>query len=315
MGIILFSNIGFWAFLFGKIGAADFVRPSGGVIVYDNDLSLSEEFRNQATIADRDLQSLIGPISLRYDLSSDARYAAKSMDIRSFSIDCDGDGVVEHEGSSPNTDRSLICTYNRKGSYTPKGSYKGTDIVTRDPVSLDIAFAPVKITSVVDINRRDNNMVFDATDLASLGKIKWFTGKDFKTLGSEESKYTLRIADAEQYVCLSKNPRNDCDRVFTVKSKIDSPIVGSIKVEADPTEPLKYSFRLVDTRAKSGGEIEKYTWYIDDTKPISTEESAIWIFPTYGNYKVSVELTDSARNKVLFTERIKIDRPLLLVRK
>ncbi len=119
MGIILFSNIGFWAYLFGKIGSADFVRPSGGVIVYDNDLALSDAFRNQASVSERDLQSLIGPISLRYDLSSDARYATKSMEIASFTLDC-GDGITKHEGSSPESDKSLICTYTRKGSYTPK---------------------------------------------------------------------------------------------------------------------------------------------------------------------------------------------------
>lgn len=29
VGILLFSNIGFWAYLFEKIGASDFVRPTG----------------------------------------------------------------------------------------------------------------------------------------------------------------------------------------------------------------------------------------------------------------------------------------------
>jgi hypothetical protein len=55
------------------------VRPTGGVIVYDNDLWLSKEFRNQAELAD--LSSLVGPISIKYDLSSDVLYASKTLNI------------------------------------------------------------------------------------------------------------------------------------------------------------------------------------------------------------------------------------------
>lgn len=49
-GIVLFSNIGFWAYLFSVIGASDFVRPSGGIIVYDNDLLLSDKFKKNAEL-------------------------------------------------------------------------------------------------------------------------------------------------------------------------------------------------------------------------------------------------------------------------
>jgi PKD repeat protein len=316
VGLILFSNIGFWAYLFGKIGAADFVRPSGGVIVYDNELALSDLYKNQADISDPVLlSSLIGPATLRYDLSSDARYASKSIEITSFAIDCEGDGTVEHEGSSPETDASLVCEYARKGSYTPKGSYKGRDNVTRDPITLDIQFLPVKIIAVVDIKRTDSTIVLDAADAAVLGKVKWYTGKTLDTLASEEAKFSTKISDVEQYVCLNTSAKGACARVFTIKPKIDAPIVGTIKIDKDSSDPLKYNFRLVDARAKSGGEIEKYSWFIDDSIPISREDVAQRIFSGFGTYKISVELTDSARNKVTLSEKFKIDRPLLLVRK
>lgn len=94
VGILLFSNIAFWAFLFDKIGASDFVRPSGGVIVYDNDLALSKEFKTQAELAS--VSDLIGPITIKYDLSSDVLFASKSLDIEGFYIDC-GNGGKKHE--------------------------------------------------------------------------------------------------------------------------------------------------------------------------------------------------------------------------
>jgi hypothetical protein len=316
IGLVLFSNLGFWAYLFGKIGAADFVRPSGGVIVYDNELALSDLYHNQADISDPVLlSSLIGPATLRYDLSSDARYASKSIEIISFAIDCDGDGVVEHEGSSPETDTSLVCEYTRKGSYNPKGYYKGRDNVTRDPITLDIQFLPVKIIAVIDIKRTDSTIVLDATDVAVLGKLKWYTGKTLDVLESEDAKFSTKISDAEQYVCLTTSSKGTCARIFTIKPKIDTPIVGTIKIDKDSSDPLKYNFRLVDARAKSGGEIEKYSWFIDDSIPISHEEGAQRVFSGFGTYKISVELTDSARNKVTLSEKFKIDRPLLLVRK
>ncbi len=94
-GMTLFSSIGFWAFLIEKIGAEDFENPNGGVVVHDNDRYLSARFKNTSEVYD--FNNLIGPVTLRFDLSSDARFAEKSMTIESFEIDFDGDGTVDKE--------------------------------------------------------------------------------------------------------------------------------------------------------------------------------------------------------------------------
>lgn len=93
IGIILFSHIGFWAFLFKKIGASDFVNPNGGVIAYDNDLYLSDRFKDSAEIVD--FNNIIGPVTIRYDLASDVKFASKTIDIDSYEIDYDGDGAAD----------------------------------------------------------------------------------------------------------------------------------------------------------------------------------------------------------------------------
>ncbi len=112
LGILLFSHIGFWAFLFKKIGASDFVNPNGGVVAYDNDRYLSDRFKDSADIVD--FNNMIGPITIRYDLASDVKFASKNIEIQDFEIDFDGDGLPDKKGSDPSGDKSLIYTYDRK---------------------------------------------------------------------------------------------------------------------------------------------------------------------------------------------------------
>jgi hypothetical protein len=49
---LLFATVGAWIFLYQKIGAADFVNPNGGVILYDNEKLLSKNFKDSAKITD-----------------------------------------------------------------------------------------------------------------------------------------------------------------------------------------------------------------------------------------------------------------------
>jgi hypothetical protein len=47
-GILLFSDITLWASLVTKINATDYENPNGGVLVYDNEKSTSEQFKSSA---------------------------------------------------------------------------------------------------------------------------------------------------------------------------------------------------------------------------------------------------------------------------
>ena len=62
--------------------------------MYDNELVLTKEFKNQAELSS--VNDLIGPITLKYDLSSDVLFASKSLDIEGYYIDC-GNGDKKHE--------------------------------------------------------------------------------------------------------------------------------------------------------------------------------------------------------------------------
>ncbi len=200
MMLVLFSNIGFWAFLFQKIGASDFIKPNGGVTAYFNDLYLSDTYKDDAEIYD--FNNLIGPLTVRYALASDVKYVSKSINISKFEIDCDGDGSPEHEGSDPALDNTLTCQFDRKGQFEPTGRYFGTDTVTREETTMPMAFIPVKIAGVVNIRQTDTNTVFDGSELEAIGNLVWREGKDFETIASEESKFTTKIEEGEKYICL-----------------------------------------------------------------------------------------------------------------
>jgi hypothetical protein len=49
--------------------------------------------RDSAELVDFD--NVIGPVTIRYDLASDAKFASKTIDIEEFEIDYDGDGSID----------------------------------------------------------------------------------------------------------------------------------------------------------------------------------------------------------------------------
>ncbi len=223
------------------------------------------------------------------------------------------------EGTNPIGDTGLTCQYNLRKNFTPTGFYIGRDTVTHEPKKIAITFPAVKVSGVVDVKRSGSNVVLDGSDLLQVANIRWYTGETFDTLASSDSKFTLKTENQEQYVCLSlaapSQKRESCARIFAIRPKVDSPITGTIQYEVDPTDSTKYAFRIVDLKTKTGGEIERIAWYLDDTIPMGNDESAEKSFPSYGTYKVSAEITDSAGNKVTLSEKITLQKPLQLVKK
>ena len=50
LGIVFFTILGFWAFLFQQINATDYTNPGGNVLIYDNDLYINEATQDIARI-------------------------------------------------------------------------------------------------------------------------------------------------------------------------------------------------------------------------------------------------------------------------
>ena len=104
----------FWEFLFKQIDATPYDNLSGEVTIYDNELYVHNEYREYARI--NTTNNLVGPITLKYDLSTNVKAISKKnlLTIDSYEINFDGARCINGEstinGSNPLTEQGLICT-------------------------------------------------------------------------------------------------------------------------------------------------------------------------------------------------------------
>ncbi len=109
IGIFLFSILALWAFLFKTINATDYANLGGDVSIYDNDLYTHTESLPYARVVST--TSLVGPITLRYDISTNARTVAKKnlITITGYEINFDGAKCANDKsimnGSDPTTEQ------------------------------------------------------------------------------------------------------------------------------------------------------------------------------------------------------------------
>ena len=120
-GILFFGILGFWAFLFQTINATSYDNLGGDVTIYDNDLYIHNESRQYARV--QTTNNIIGPITLKYDLSSNVKSISKKslVTIESYDMDFDGAKCVNEKstmnGSNPLTEQGLVCTFDQVRTY------------------------------------------------------------------------------------------------------------------------------------------------------------------------------------------------------
>lgn len=314
-GVLLFSNITFWAFLVQKIGAQDFANPNGGIKIYDNDRFLSEQFKDSSEITD--FNNLIGPTTLKYDLVSDAGYVKKKyMTIDSFEIDFDGDGTVDKEGADPAEANDLIYTYSKKGKYTPKGTYVGKDNVTGEPKTRPMDLPVVNVSAVVNVTKTKKGIVFDAKDASQLGTPRWYESSDLNKPASVNAVYTAKLMKEERFLCLAlvtnKTKNENCNKIFVIRPEGEEPIEATIKTEKVNDDRLTYRFSLEDVKVKTGGDIATYRWVMENGSVFCQKDECEYTFAEYGKQRFTVYLTDAANNTAEIEGELDIKRPLNL---
>lgn len=198
VGILLFSEISLWAFLVQKINATDYQNPNGGVLVYDNTKLLSKAYKDHAQLQSFD--NLIGPMELKFDLRSDANLVGKLMDIEDYEIDFDGGKCRGTESSSikgtnPQDDQSIICIFDTIKTYKPSGIYRGIDKLTHKEKSFAMVFDPINVVGIVQVrppkSAKEHTISYDASGIAHLGNIAWYTEKNKETPTSTQKVYSV----------------------------------------------------------------------------------------------------------------------------
>lgn len=314
-GVLLFSNITFWAFLVQKIGAQDFANPNGGIKIYDNDRFLSDQFKDSSEITD--FNNLIGPTSLKFDLVSDAGYVKKKyMSIDSFEIDFDGDGTMDKEGADPSEANDLIFTYSKKGKYTPKGTYVGKDNVTGEPKTRSMDLPVINVSAIVNITKTKKGIVFDAKDATQLGSPRWYESSDLNKPASTNAVYTAKLLKEERFLCLAlvtnKTKNENCNKIFVIRPEGEEPIEATVKTEKVDNDSLTYRFSLEDVKVKTGGDIASYRWVLENGSVFCQKDECEYTFVDYGKQRFNVFLTDAAGNSVDIEGELDIKRPLRL---
>lgn len=305
-GFILFSLIGIWSVLIGRINATDYANLEGSIILYDNDLRKSSTFQNQSQITDT---NIIWPITIWFDISTNAKKIAESraIEISWYDIDFDGakctSGTSKVTGKDPD-DPVIICTFDSIKNYRPIWVYKWIDKLTRSPINVDMEFPTIQIVWVVekiDTKNIEGKRIYtlDASALQSLGTPTWIIGDGTDperpfvggTLKSSPS-ITENVERQQRFFCLTFDGGNSC-RIFVIEDAVNTNKNAFIREARDPWNPLKYTFTLTGLTTNLN-EITDIAWIMNNTSTICNNRDDFTCehtFSTYGTYTITASIT------------------------
>lgn len=324
--IVLLWEITVWAFLSQKIWATDFVNPNWWVIIRDNDKKRSDKFKDGWDIM-YNFDNLIWPVSLQFDLSSDAIYVSRYIRISWYDIDFDWDWKVDRKWVNPSNDQWIIFTFNKKGTYTPKWTYYWKDLVSWKDKVIDMKFPSITIVWIAIVTEKDERMwwrrvIIDISDLKQLWKMDFYLENKDGNFDVPDSSYEWwdryspsKIFKWESYICLviSNNIKssNNCDKIFAVSEDAKKWLNANINAEVDPANNMSYKF-TVDLK-DWWASILSYEWIIDSMNVVSNNEYAEFNFADYWKHSVVLNLKTAEWNFSV-TKDINISRPLSLVK-
>ena len=211
VGILLFGILTFWAYLFDLIKKTDFTNPGGNILVYDNALYTNDATKNIARIYS--VANMVGPITLRYDISQNAKqYSNKNgVTIESFDINFDGakceNGESVMKGNNPLVEESIICTFDQVKTYTVRGTYVYRTRLG-ETHTVDIPLDQVEIRGMLDIRREVNKdgkniITIDASKIRNLGTPRWAYSTDPTGTFKESNRITELPSATPLKICLN----------------------------------------------------------------------------------------------------------------
>ncbi len=323
IGILLFSIITFWAFLFQIINATDYSNTDGEVMIYDNDLYIHAEWRDDAQIYSTN--NLIGPITLKYDLSANAKAIAKKslLSIESYSIDFDDAKCINNQstikGSNPINDQGIICTFDQIRTYNIRWNYTGKNTLG-EVVTITIPLSTVEIKGLLDISTTINKdkkkvITFNASKVKNLGIPRWVYSTD-PSVEITNSSITEQITSAPILVCL-KVIDESCDRIFIIKDLDgnETDIVWSIIYEQDPSNSLWVILSLSGVNI-SQNEITNIDWIEWNGTRLceGTKDMCEYTFNSYGTKSVTANIILANKKTYQIQSTFSLSEPLVLIR-
>ncbi len=324
IGIILFSILAFWAYLFSRIDLIPFDNLKGSILVYDNDLYTHAETKEYALLGEG--SNIFWPITLMFNLKWNASMIEKTqwVMIKSFRIDTDGgacnDGTSVVMWSNVLDEKSIVCTFDAVKTYNINGEYT---VVTRtgEEQKLPMNISPVEIRWLVKITRSKNIqgnhiMSLDAGSLKRLGNPRWIFLQSNKV--EEKSSITQTISNIPQYVCLRLLTDN-CDREFILEDKDIREVQWSITSNQDTIDPLLFHLWLSGSSIDPN-QITNIEWLLIDHQwseaVICTKwwDTCDFRFGSYGIANIQARIEMANHDKYTLQTEISVREPLQLSR-
>jgi len=322
--IILFSELTLWIFLTQKIWATDYINPNWWVIVRDNDKKKMPEFKDWSDIISS-FDNMVWPVNVQFDLSSDAKYIGKYIDITWFKIDYDWDWTYDKVWTNPEKDLDIIHVYDKKWSYTPKWIYIWVDKVTWDEKEQEMILPAFNIVWNINMSEAQNRLwwikyTFDMTEIFDLWNIElylfdksWKQTKDTKYNGKD--KIISRVYKNPWIFCIviTNNQKNDwgCDKLFFVWwTDVNSENGAKIVEERDNLDPLLYRFSV--DFWQNDKVINSYEWNIDWNIECDNTDNCEKKFDKYNKHTLILNMKEPSWNLITIQKELDIKKPLIL---
>ncbi|GAB0174806.1 MAG: hypothetical protein HHAS10_06850 [Candidatus Altimarinota bacterium] len=321
VGIILFSILAFWGYLFKVVSASEYDNPDGSILIYDQAGYTIEKYRGESRLYNT--QNLIGPIDIFFDIRSNANLIARRnlYTVQGFEIDFDGakcnNGKSVISGSNPANEQSLICKfdeikpYNIKGSYTVKNREGET-------ITVPINLPSIEIRGLISVKQQKNTrnqkiVTIDASSLRKLGTPQWIYEGSNKVV--TESTITEPITLEPTRICFKIFLQSGCDRIFILKDDDSKTIKGSIHAEQDALDSRLFQFSLSGISINPN-QILNIEWLLDEKSVmcLNSEEKCNFTFITYGRKNIKATITIASGEKYTFRTEVDVIEPLNLVR-
>ncbi len=320
IGIILFGVLTFWSYLFKIINTTNFTNPGGNIIIYDQDLLSNASTTSLATISDT--TNLIGPITLKFDISENALQVSKSnfVEITHYDINFDGaicnDGTSVVGGSNPADEKWIICTFDTIKPYNIRGTYATKDRLGKTS-EIPMNISPVEVRWILDIRKEKNTsnnpiVVLDAKKLLRFWSPRWIYGVSGKEL--EQSSLIVEPTDVPTIISL-KLFWSSIDRIFVIQNSNSEKTTWTINITTDPINPLaiRAEIQWLDKAINS---ITKIEWWLDDGSIICKWSSTVceYSFWTYWKRTLTATLIYGDGQSVSINQDISIDEPIRISR-
>lgn len=321
VGIFLFSILAFWAYLFKIIKDTPYDNLGGAVIIYDNDIYPYSDYKDYSKI--EITNSLIGPITLKYNLATNSKAVMKKnlISINSYEIDFDGakcaNGKSIVNGSDPALDEWIICTFDEVRSYQIKWTYIGKDRLDKTH-KIDIPIDPVEIKGIIDITKNRNAdgkkiVTLNASSVKNLGNPRWISSDSWNE--ETTTSTTQQIWKNPNLICF-KLFNISCDRYFIiVDDDTIHDIEWSIQFEQDSANLLGMTMTLSGLNISSN-EIVDIDWIQDEWTRLCRWPGITckYLFASFGekNIKATITLANKKTYKIQGT--VILNTPLSITR-